>query len=191
MRMPGLRVLLMIGGCSPACATAGTDPTAIVGFCQLGYGHSAFAGGLRTDSVRPVVCLPLTPSCFVPVTLPQRVSRLLSHHVDKPRAHKDAGLVTVTHDWRGTEFDWGQTLGGKPLHIRYSEDPPDLAFLAIPYRGHWCYIADNDLESKSTLYAADPVVSPAGRCGQVGCPGFDDTAALTVVTGAIPADEPQ
>ena len=76
---------------------------------------------------------------------------LLSHHVDTPRTHRDAGLVTVTHDRRGAEFDWGQTLGGKLLHIRYSEDPPDLAFLAIPYRGHWFYIADDDLESKSTF----------------------------------------
>jgi hypothetical protein len=76
---------------------------------------------------------------------------LLSHNVDTPRAHKDAGLVTVTHDRRGAEFDWGQTLGGKLFHIRQSEDRPDLAFLAIPYRGRWFYIADNDLESKSTF----------------------------------------
>ncbi len=76
---------------------------------------------------------------------------LLSHNVDTPREHKAAGLVTVTRDHRGGEFDWGQTLGGKLLHVRQSEDSPELAFLAVPYRGHWFYIADNDLESKSTF----------------------------------------
>ena len=28
---------------------------------------------------------------------------------------------------------------------------PDMAFVAIPYRGQWFYLADNDLESKSTF----------------------------------------
>jgi hypothetical protein len=28
---------------------------------------------------------------------------------------------------------------------------PDLALVAIPYRGQWFYLADNDLESKSTF----------------------------------------
>jgi len=76
---------------------------------------------------------------------------LLSHNVDAPLAHKSAGLVTVTRTNRGADFDWGQTLSGKLFHIRQSEDRPDLAFLAIPYRGRWFYIADNDLESKSTF----------------------------------------
>lgn len=76
---------------------------------------------------------------------------LLSHHVDAPPAHKSAGLVTVTRTSGGAEFDWRHTLGGKLFHIRESEDRPDLAFVAIPYRGRWFYIADNDLESKSTF----------------------------------------
>ncbi len=76
---------------------------------------------------------------------------LLSHNVDTPAEHKAVGLVTVTRDHRGGEFDWGQTVGGKLLHIRQSEDSPELAFLTIPYRGRWFYIADNDLESKSTF----------------------------------------
>lgn len=55
---------------SAEAAAAGTDPTAIVGYYQFSYGHSAFAGGLRTDSATPVVRLPLTPNWFVQVTLP-------------------------------------------------------------------------------------------------------------------------
>ncbi|MFO1417325.1 MAG: hypothetical protein U1E83_01510 [Methylotetracoccus sp.] len=76
---------------------------------------------------------------------------LLSHNVDVPPAHKEAGLVTITHGKRGETFDWDQTLAGKLLHIRQSESQPEGSFLAIPYRGHWYYIADNDLESKSTF----------------------------------------
>lgn len=55
---------------SSEAAAAGTDPTAIVGYYQLSYGHNAFAGGVRTNSVSPVVRLPLTPNWFVQVTLP-------------------------------------------------------------------------------------------------------------------------
>jgi hypothetical protein len=75
----------------------------------------------------------------------------LSHHVDAPKDHKAAGLVTVTLNQDKSEFDWGKTAGGKLFHIRQSEKQPDLAFVAIPYRGKWFYLADNDLESKSTF----------------------------------------
>ena len=75
----------------------------------------------------------------------------LSQHVDAPQRHKSEGLVTVTRNQDGSEFDWGTTPAGSLFHIRQSEERPDMAFLAIPYRGHWFYLADNDLESKSTF----------------------------------------
>ena len=75
----------------------------------------------------------------------------LSHHVDTPQSHKEAGLVTVTRNKDGSEFDWGTTAAGRVFHIRQSEYEPSLAFVAIPYRGSWFYLADNDLESKSTF----------------------------------------
>ncbi len=75
----------------------------------------------------------------------------LSQHVDSPNAHKQQGLVTVTRNRDGSEFDWGTTAGGKIFHIQQSERRPDMAFVAIPYRDHWFYLADNDLESKSTF----------------------------------------
>jgi len=76
---------------------------------------------------------------------------LLSHQVETPSEHKAEGLVTVTRQSNGTEFDWNDSIGGKLFRIRQSESSPDMAFLAIPYRNHWFYIADNDLESKSTF----------------------------------------
>ena len=75
----------------------------------------------------------------------------LSQNVDAPKPHKSEGLVTVTRNKDGAEFDWGTTPGGSLFHIRQSEERPDMAFLEIPYRGHWFYLADNDLESKSTF----------------------------------------
>ena len=75
----------------------------------------------------------------------------LSHHVDSPQSHKEEGLVTVTHNNDGSEFDWGTTAAGKLFHIRQSTEEPDMAFVAIPYRGYWFYLTDNDLESKSTF----------------------------------------
>jgi hypothetical protein len=75
----------------------------------------------------------------------------LSHHVDTPKDHKVAGLVTITRNKDGSEFDWGNTAGGSLFLIRQSEMRPDMAFVAIPYRGQWFYLADNDLESKSTF----------------------------------------
>jgi hypothetical protein len=48
----------------------GTDPTAINGYYELAYGHSAFTNNLRTDSATAEVRLPLTPNWLVRVTLP-------------------------------------------------------------------------------------------------------------------------
>lgn len=75
----------------------------------------------------------------------------LSHHVDTPQEHKTAGLVTITHNKNGSAFDWDSTPAGKLFHVHQSEEYPNGAFIAIPYRDHWFYLADNDLESKSTF----------------------------------------
>lgn len=75
----------------------------------------------------------------------------LSQHVDTPKIHKAAGLVTVTRNQNGSEFDWGKTAGGNLFHIYHSDKQPDNAFVTIPYRGQWFYLMDNDLESKSTF----------------------------------------
>ena len=55
---------------SAAAAAFGTDPTAIVGYYQLGYGHNTFTNGLRQETATAVVRLPLTPNWFFQVTMP-------------------------------------------------------------------------------------------------------------------------
>ena len=55
---------------SETAAAFGTDPTAIIGYYQLGYGHNAFTSNLRTETVTAVVQVPITPNWFVRATMP-------------------------------------------------------------------------------------------------------------------------
>lgn len=75
----------------------------------------------------------------------------LSQNIEIPKQHIDAGLVTVTKTQDGKNFNWGDTPAGSVFKIRSSDNYPEHAYLAIPYRGVWFYIADNDLQSKSTF----------------------------------------
>jgi hypothetical protein len=55
---------------SAAAASFGTDPTAIIGYYELTYGHSVFTNNLRLDNVTAEVRLPITPNWLLRVTLP-------------------------------------------------------------------------------------------------------------------------
>jgi hypothetical protein len=55
---------------SEAASLFGTDPTAIIGYYQLTYGHSEFTHGLRLDTATAVIRLPVTPNFGVQVTMP-------------------------------------------------------------------------------------------------------------------------
>jgi opacity protein-like surface antigen len=54
---------------SAAAKASGTDPTAIIGYYQLNYGHSTFTNNLRLDNATAVVQLPVTPNWVVRATL--------------------------------------------------------------------------------------------------------------------------
>ncbi|MGH7164146.1 MAG: hypothetical protein ACREIS_01315 [Nitrospiraceae bacterium] len=55
---------------SATAAGFGTDPTAIVGYYQLGYGHNALTNGLRTEVASAVVQFPVTPNWLFRVAMP-------------------------------------------------------------------------------------------------------------------------
>jgi len=76
----------------------------------------------------------------------------LSQNVTIPEEHINAGLVTITKtlDKKGV-FDWGETPAGAVFRVNVSEEYPENAFIAVPYRDYWFYITDNDLQSKSTF----------------------------------------
>jgi hypothetical protein len=76
----------------------------------------------------------------------------LSHNIVVPEKHKEEGLVTTTMTKDGDEFNWDQTPAGTMLKVQSTKwSRPDNAFISVPYRGAWFYIADNDLNSKSTF----------------------------------------
>jgi len=74
----------------------------------------------------------------------------LSQGVEVPASHQEAGLVTVTRDTDGATFDWSQVTGDL-LQIHSQRMAPRHAAVAIRYRGHWFYIDQTDLSSKSTF----------------------------------------
>lgn len=75
----------------------------------------------------------------------------LSQNIDIPIEHVHAGLVIITKNHQGETFDWSHTPAGSVFKILSSREKPENAHLAIPYRDYWYYIADNDLQSKTTF----------------------------------------
>ncbi len=74
----------------------------------------------------------------------------LSQSVQVPQAHELSGIVTQTMDKNGERFDWNQIFE-RVMRIRTAPAAPQNAAIAVPYRGHWFYIDDSDLDAKSTF----------------------------------------
>lgn len=74
----------------------------------------------------------------------------LSHAVEAPDAHEAAGLVTVMRDEAGAPADWSVFLNDL-FNVRSSKSKPQAAFVKIYYRDHWFWIADDDLDSKTSF----------------------------------------
>lgn len=55
---------------SAAAAAFGTDPTAIIGYYQLTYGHNVFTNNLRLDTATATTRVPITPNLLLLVTMP-------------------------------------------------------------------------------------------------------------------------
>jgi len=78
------------------------------------------------------------------------VMHFLSSSVEPPPVDVANGLVTITRDEGGQPYDWSD-LSGRLMKIRSAPDRPKGAYVAVPYRGSWFYIADDDRRSKSTF----------------------------------------
>ena len=74
----------------------------------------------------------------------------LSHNVQAPESHRNQGWVTITRK-DGDPFDWSDTPAGEYFKILFSQKPPENAFLSVPYKKGYYYIADEDLNTKSTF----------------------------------------
>ncbi len=75
---------------------------------------------------------------------------LLSQGVEPPERDYVNGRIRRTERANGQTFDW-QELLSDVFRVRSSEKEPEDASVSIHYRGSWFYIADNDLDSKSTF----------------------------------------
>lgn len=93
----------------------------------------------------------------------------LSQGIDVPSTDIKAGKVRQTVRNNGASFDWQELLEGV-FHVMVSDENPENASVVVPYRGSYFYIADNDLESKSTfvlltqlmaLHSSSPTPGPA------------------------------
>jgi len=76
---------------STAAASFGTDPTAIIGYYQLLYGHNEFTNNLRLDNATAVVQIPITPNWFVRASLPY-----VWADFDQPRGFTTNGTSDMT-----------------------------------------------------------------------------------------------
>jgi len=74
----------------------------------------------------------------------------LSHAVQSPTRDRLSGIITVTKDKFGREFDWGRVTNNLFKVVVAVREPSD-AVVHTRYRGTWFYIDDTDLDSKSTF----------------------------------------
>lgn len=74
----------------------------------------------------------------------------LSQAIEVPLEHEARGLVTVTRTADKQKFDWQQLMNGM-FRVHSSAHEPE-ATVRVHYRDTWFFIADDDLESKSTLF---------------------------------------
>ena len=74
----------------------------------------------------------------------------LSQAVAVPAEDESAGRVTVTRESGGARFDWSRVLANV-LAVQVAADQPKDAAITVPYRGKWFYVADSDLQSKTSF----------------------------------------
>jgi predicted small lipoprotein YifL len=74
----------------------------------------------------------------------------VSHGVEVPDEDYKVGRVPTTRSADRSTFDWTRVTGSL-MRIRWSRREPSGAYVSVHYRGLWFYIADNDLDSKSTF----------------------------------------
>ncbi|MCY0991783.1 hypothetical protein OV203_31885 [Nannocystis sp. ILAH1] len=74
----------------------------------------------------------------------------VSHGVEVPAEDYAIGRVPTTRDGDGNVFDWARMTGAL-MRVHHGSREPKNAYVSVFYRGLWFWIADNDLDSKSTF----------------------------------------
>lgn len=104
------------------------------------------------DRFRVIAAVETPDNASIAVTTRPLLSALsyLSQGIDAPAADRQAGRVRTTLRADDTPFDWNELLGDL-FHVRVADEAPADAGVSVRYRGHAFYIADDDLETKSTF----------------------------------------
>jgi hypothetical protein len=79
-----------------------------------------------------------------------QVMTFLSKGVCLPDEHVARGIAPSTPRPDGLPFDWTEVTAGH-FAVRCQKHRPKDAEVAVPYRGYWFYIADNDVASRASL----------------------------------------
>jgi hypothetical protein len=98
-----------------------------------------------------------------------QVLAFLSKGVDVPEKHLHHGTACTFKGPDGRPFDARQLTQGL-FRVCVQKHRPLRSELAVPYRGHWFYIAEDDVESRATLSfvkLAIDIQSQAGAAGPV------------------------
>lgn len=98
-------------------------------------------------------CVDSGKDVFVRTRSLMEILFFLSHAIQVPEEDIQNGLVSQTIAKDGSVFDWEHQLSGKWLHVLCSTDrqAPKNAAVCVRHRNKWFYIADNDLDSKTTF----------------------------------------
>lgn len=79
-----------------------------------------------------------------------QIMTFLSKGVCIPEEHARDGIAPMTPGPDGRPFDWTTVTAGNFFVASCPKRPRD-AEVAVPYRGHWFYIAKQDVDSRSVL----------------------------------------
>jgi hypothetical protein len=79
-----------------------------------------------------------------------QIMTFLAKGVCVPEEHVRSGIAPVTPGPDGRPFDWTRVTAGN-FSVHAQKHRPRGAEVAVPYRGYWFYIAQDDVNSRAAL----------------------------------------
>ncbi len=79
-----------------------------------------------------------------------QIMTFLSKGVCMPEEHVRSGIAPMTPGPDGRPYDWTRLTRGNFL-VHAQKHRPRSAEVAVPYRGYWFYIAQDDVNSRAVL----------------------------------------
>ncbi len=150
----GRQVVLTIRGASQAAQNV----RAALGMAQAGPYASAEDSLVITDQVAAANALTVRGRSLLGIL------SALSQTVEVPAGHAGS-LATATPD--GANWD---AVSGGIFSVQTAMEEPENAAVAVFYRGAWFYIADTDLQSKSTFDLVHHLFALQAARGAAGAP---------------------